>query len=319
MSADLSGYKKPRKGGKNKRRKDGEEGLSGSDGEDELRDQNPGRIYFDELFKTVIQDIKDDLTKKDSRAAGYSRKCSITHAHCVLYQCGCGNAKAMKATTGNVTMAMAFTKDHNDDTVLDMPGPTMIEARGQYYKFLEENHPEISVKFTKEDCATEEEKADTVFQAAYVTWKSRKDDKSATAVVKEKKHKKKPRNPPASGADMSEKTESESENVDTSLPIQTTGSQILGVVGLNNQDVYVPNQCAAGGSQAPIPKSVKEEMFDSDDDELQSVPQKSILKNPDARAATRFENKNSKQAPPVAEHGKSAYKETDTGVIVIDD
>jgi hypothetical protein len=267
MGDDLSHIQVPRgkKGGKKSKRKHREEGMSGSDGEDELRDLNPGRIYFDELFKTVIQDITDDLNSKDSAKAGYVRKCSLPHAHCILYQLGCGNATAMKKATGNVTMAKAFVRDHNNEAVGELPGPLMIQARKQYRKFIKTQYPDIWAKYDTEDWTAQKNAAFKVFQNAYATWESHMDAKADGAAAGDKRAKKKDRKAPASDDGIKTDSDSEDSGMGKSpkdrkldVPIQTNGLRVLGIVGTDKIPLYQHRleQGGAGGSAAPIPTEV---------------------------------------------------------------
>jgi hypothetical protein len=321
MGDDLSHIQVPRgkKGGKKSKRKHREEGMSGSDGEDELRDLNPGRIYFDELFKTVIQDITDDLNSKDSAKAGYVRKCSLPHAHCILYQLGCGNATAMKKATGNVTMAKAFVRDHNNEAVGELPGPLMIQARKQYRKFIKTQYPDIWAKYDTEDWTAQKNAAFKVFQNAYATWESHMDAKADGAAAGDKRAKKKDRKAPASDDGIKTDSDSEDSGMGKSpkdrkldVPIQTNGLRVLGIVGTDKIPLYQHRleQGGAGGSAAPlktevvdsyppgveVPKElpmlqavpVKKEQVDAEDDDKPHVPA-----DKEKRAARREQEKNS--------------------------
>jgi hypothetical protein len=192
MSADLSDIQVPtgKKGGRNRRRKHDEERMSGSDGEGESRVKTPGSEYFKQLYEKPMIQVGEHLAVMDSGNYGYTRNCSKTVVHRILYNRGYGNAKEMKNATGEVTMAKAFVQDQTDENVFDMPGPNMKQAREGYNKFLQAQYPDIWQMYDDAFWAEEEEKAFQVFKDAYTTWMSHNDAKSDGAAADGKRSKK---------------------------------------------------------------------------------------------------------------------------------
>lgn len=266
MSADLSGFNKPKKGGKNKRC---------NDGDGDSRPANPGSVFFNVLFEPVIKQMATFIAIENSKNSGVTQNENNPGAHNILYMHGGGDENGMKQINPALTtMSKAFKIDNRILLAANLPGPNMKEAKDAYYKFLKEKYPTVWGSFNREHWDTQEERARVHMMAAYTIWNAKHEDKHGGAAggaaggvdcgvdggaaeggkKRRKKRAKKSdseaggKNAESVSSPKEQGTESDEDPVTSALQVaKKVRFQVMGIVGLPE---------AAGGSADPIQAEV---------------------------------------------------------------
>jgi hypothetical protein len=169
MSADLTGYNKPKKGGKNKRC---------NDGDGDSRAENPGSRFFNTLFKEVIPMMAKLIARENSQSSGVTQNPHDPGAHNILYMHGGGDENGMKELNPELMiMSKAFQKDNRIFGPEKLPGTNMTQAKDAYYMFLEKKYPTVWESFNREYWITQEKRARDDMMVAYTIWNAKHEDK----------------------------------------------------------------------------------------------------------------------------------------------